>query len=194
MTMVELAAWLVAIVTILTLLWKGAMMAATFLTNTYRFWADFASMPETVAKLSKEVMPNGGQSLSDVVRATQKQLAVVEQRGVAWIEESPRLMFQTDENGHFVFVNRAFKLKTGFTNEALGVGWINVVTQNERMDVFKRWREAVDQEREFIDVFSLVDARGSSVQVQCHAYPMRDRGTLIGYFGSLKKKEDTLDA
>lgn len=169
----------------------------TSLMSTARqFMRDFASMPDTVAKLSKEILPNGGSSIGDRVRALQDQMTIVDQRSLVIIDASDHPMFRATAEGGFTFVNRAFYDLTGaLRDDVMGEGWVNVIWPEDRARVVEAWEDAVQSERDFIERFRVSSRLGGPAPVHCRARVMRNPdGTTVGFYGIMSLEDRNAQA
>ena len=100
---------------------------------------------------------------------------------------SPVGVFQTDDEGQYIYVNARWREITNIydihlTQEA----WIKNLHPEERFNVLTRWKEAVSKAEEFRMEYRLLRDDGTEVNVICHAKPLFDtEGLVSGYLGSL---------
>lgn len=119
-------------------------------------------------------------SLRDEIIARGRVMSHVIDRGV----------FEADEHGACVFVNREWSRITGIANqEALGWGWLQGVHPEDAVRVRLAWKHAVaNQERFGPMTYKWIDSSGEVTRVNSEAYPTRNGGgRLHGYVGWLEK-------
>ena len=127
-----------------------------------------------------ELQPNSGSSLHDVVHAIAAAQRARDDR-----DADP--LFWTDNLGRCTHVNRAYLRMTGRSREELvGSGWLNCVDFADRSRIRDRWREAVQEARDFDELFLLLDHRGEVYRVHARATRLLgSTGRLLGYYGEL---------
>lgn len=135
--------------------------------------------------------------LGDLVDAFNGMVAKIERDNIALRESEDRFrtltasspvgVFQTDEEGQYMYVNTRWREITNIydihlTQEA----WVKSLHPEERFNVLNKWKEAVSQGAEFRLEYRLLQDDGTEVNVICHAKPLHDSGGLVtGYLGSL---------
>jgi len=153
----------------------------------------------SVEAIEKQMFPNGGSSMRDVVDRTStlmKEMAKDVSMSVAQnrslFEQSEVGMFEGDDDGEIVWANRALRQLTGMRLEQLvGSGWINAVHDEDRRRVENDWRLATAQRRPFIAMFRLTHIRtGAIVEVYCESYPVvADGGMGAGWLGLIRTRD-----
>jgi PAS domain S-box-containing protein len=142
--------------------------------------------------MAKEMKPNGGSSLRDSVEGLKGSIDAIlstvvklDQRQVAISQHNDKGIFESDQNGDFIFVNRAFCHITKRTpEEAYGRGWKVFICPEEREAVTDEWYNCVKERRDFTMTFNYLLTDGSKVKVNCHAYVLKDaKAQVIGYMG-----------
>lgn len=156
-----------------------------------QFFRDFAAMPDAVKKLTKEIMPNDGSSLSDKIRAMETRLTIIDQSTNVMADVRPHPLFKTDDKGHPIFLNRAWLSLTGLSaSDAQGDGWINAIWPEDRKHIYEEWEAAIEQERDFSHDLRMKRADGSPVWVSCTARVMKDvQGKVVGWYGVINMKD-----
>lgn len=135
--------------------------------------------------------------LGDLVDAFNGMVAKIENDNIALRESEDRFrtltasspvgVFQTDNEGQYIYVNARWREITNvydihLTQEA----WIKSLHPEERFNVLTRWKEAVNKAEEFRMEYRLLRDDGTEVNVICHAKPLFDAdGVVNGYLGSL---------
>lgn len=154
---------------------------------------------DTVELISKQLFPNGGSSLRDVVDRNSKvmidmakdvSMSVAQNRSL--FEQSVMGMFEGDDDGEIVWANRALRQMTGMRLEQLaGSGWINAIHDDDRRRVENDWRLATANRRPFLAMFRITHiGSGAIAPVHCEAYPVfADGGLCSGWLASIRPRE-----
>lgn len=142
------------------------------------------------AKLTEDEMGNLVDAFNGMVAKIENDniaLRESEDRFRTLTASSPVGVFQTDDEGQYIYVNARWREITNIydihlTQEA----WIKSLHPEERFNVLSRWKEAVSKAEEFRMEYRLLRDDGAEVNVICHAKPLFDPdGMVTGYLGSL---------
>jgi PAS domain S-box-containing protein len=100
---------------------------------------------------------------------------------------APVGIFQTDSQGHCLFVNPQWMELTGLSMaEALGTGWANAIHPSDRELVFTEWSKNSTTERQFSMEYRFRTPTGKINWVFSMAIAIRDEaGAIVGYFGTV---------
>ena len=117
-------------------------------------------------------------------------------------QELPVGVFLVDLEGRCQYVNERWCQMTGLTAEqAAGLPWTQFVHPDEREQVLRDWRTAVERESEFVADHRFRGPSGRITWLDTRAVPLRDRASRIAlYLGvnadiaTLKRTEETLRA
>jgi PAS domain S-box-containing protein len=103
------------------------------------------------------------------------------------VTHAPVGIFQTDSQGHCLFVNPRWMELTGLSmTEALGTGWAEAIHKSDRELVFAEWYESARTERQFSMEYRFRTPAGKVNWVFCTAIAIRNEaGALAGYFGTI---------
>lgn len=149
-----------------------------------------------VEKMAKELGANGGKSLADkITRASALQelhgiqLSKIEARVDGISDVLDYSIFEADDLGRWIRVNRSFEMQFGYACDDLaGHGWINLVDQPDRARVVEEWRHAVKDQRAFRCRTSLITRAGmqlvANVMADPTVNPPGDR--MVGYLGRIE--------
>lgn len=101
-------------------------------------------------------------------------------------ETSPSIVFQTDAEGHIIYVNKRFLEITGqHPNDSSGYGWAARLHPDDYERVFEGWLHAVEAKITWRDEYRFKHTDGSDVWVLGLASPIRsDNGDIAGYIGT----------
>ncbi len=142
--------------------------------------------------VAKEIAPNGGSSFRDTLDRLSKNITILNQSNaliqgklVAIINNKNKGIFETDVNGDYIFVNRAYcRLFSRSTEEALGKGWKLFIHPEDRVRVTQEWFDCVRENRDFVSSFKILHQDGKILTVNCNAYVIKDlAGNCLGYLG-----------
>lgn len=105
------------------------------------------------------------------------------------IQSHDEALFETNEKGEFILVNRAFCRMTGRTEHDLrGWNWLQAVCEDNRAGVAAEWNDCILKGRVFDFTFNVVRPDGSRREVLCKAHAMRGtEDKVTGWLGSLKE-------
>jgi PAS domain S-box-containing protein len=150
----------------------------------------FGRMSETrkrIELIASELVPNHGTSLRDAIDRIERQASHNGAALRAWWLGSPYAMYETDSIGNILWTNRAYQRLTGLGAEDLkGLGWVNMIREEERERIKEAGRAAVDDVRSMEIDFFLHNGK----LVHCAAEPLKSPdGGLIGFLGSLTPVE-----
>lgn len=162
-----------------TAAWKKGVVPA------WRLASNISKILNSIEGIKLQLEPNGGGSMRDAIDRIEARIITHEQRQRLVLMDSPIAIFETDANGGCVYVNRTYSRWTGRSLEDLqGMGWINVISLENRDEVMKEWNKALKQIREFSMAYNMVTINGESIRIQCNAFPMFDsKKNLTGWLG-----------
>ncbi len=117
-------------------------------------------------------------------------------------QQLPVGVFLVDVEGRCQYVNEHWCQMSGLTAEqATGLPWMQFVHPDEREQVLRDWRTAVEQESGFAADHRLRGPSGRVAWLSTHIVPLRDRASrIVSYLGvnvdiaGFKRTEETLRA
>lgn len=118
------------------------------------------------------------------------------------IQESPVGVYQTDENGKYIFANQSWCETAGLTQEeAMGNGWAKSLHEEDAENVFQNWNKTIVSKGKWGHEYRIKSTAGKVSWVFGTASPMYNvDGKIIGYVGintdisKLKETEQALKA
>ena len=115
------------------------------------------------------------------------QQVQAEQRYATLTKMAPVGIFQTDAEGHCVYVNECWCQIAGLTpDEAAGFGWVNSIYPNDREFVSTEWYAATQADRPFHMEYRFQNAAGQITWVFGQAAAERSAtGEIVGYVGTI---------
>ena len=126
---------------------------------------------------------------SEIARrtASEEALRENERRLEALMRLLPVGVFYTDPVGNFKYVNPTWLNLTGLAMEhALGKGWLEALSGEDKTRVFAEWNAALREKRTFQSEFRFARPGGAAVWVFATALAERDQeGNVTGYVGTL---------
>ena len=137
--------------------------------------------------VERELSPNGGTSLRDMVTRIDLRQIATEARVRSTLATLRIAVWESDAAGACVYASRPLLRLAGRSAEEItGNGWVSMVDPNQQERVYADWRAAVDQGREYEATYTLVRGDGSTIEVHAEAYTIRNGdGRLLGYVGAL---------
>ncbi len=135
------------------------------------------------------------------LEAAKQKISENERRFMSLAQGSPVGIFQTDETGKGIYVNKKWRDIVGIS-EAQGYdfGWVAAIHPEDRQKFLKRWAHAFSSKTDFALRFRFQNSEKGTRWVKSHASPYYDeRGNFIGYVGTLeditkrKQAEDKLE-
>jgi PAS domain-containing protein len=148
---------------------------------------DIAALKVDLDKISSEFKTNGGKSLKDQINDLQSSTKTIlyRQRWILDNREEP--IFETDEKGHFTWINDAFaRLTDRPFRELQNNNWINCLREDTREEITESWRLAIENKRTFEHVLFIVDSKNRIFSTKCIASRQED-GKYIGGFMAVEK-------
>lgn len=140
----------------------------------------------------KELHPNGGSSLRDLLNRIETKLerthraAKITLKMQRLYEEHEGLAaFLTDSEGRCIYANANYLALVGLTHDEILInGWKNVIDEAVREDVANAWDAAVRDRRDFHWTIQYIRYRtGEKFLARCDAYCVTDEDTIIGWIG-----------
>lgn len=146
-------------------------------------------MMEALDTIRKQLVPNGGASISDKLdRVETNQIIQGHRLGVA-LQTAKTAVVETDSRGRVVLVNEPLCMLLGRTKEdLLGNNWISVIHPEDREVVSDEWKDAVENHRNFDAHFRFVLLDGASMRVYMKMSPTPSHQERhLGYIGVIMK-------
>lgn len=167
-------------------LWK-------IMVGTAKLEAQVTQLDSKIDTIIRQVTPNGGSSIIDVVNRVEKAQYWQQERTKALLSEVTYGVWESDGDGECYWINDVFGTMAGAQFwELRGQNWINVVHPNERDRVIHEWLEAVKHRRNYLQHYTMVNLlTGESFPVEARATVVRDKGgESIGWIGTITRLEE----
>lgn len=150
----------------------------------YHMFKKMQKLFETVERIDKEFLPNGGGSMKDTLNRIEARQMKSEQRQKVLLLDSDDLIYETDANGDTTWVNRTYtRVVNKGLDELKGNGWISCIYSEDQDKVMEEWITCFKQSRDF-DMDFRMWAQDKVINVNSKAHPLvDDKGKVIGYLG-----------
>lgn len=155
----------------------------------------------------RELRPNGGASLRDVVDQIAMRLGHLEegQAHLSRAVEATRALqtaymslatgehqalFHADAKGNCIWVDATFSQWTGSNiSQVEGYGWISMIAEPDRERVIEQWQLAVEHAADFRCEYLLLRYDGARLPVVGRAIAMHGpKRELVGYLGTIEQR------
>jgi len=144
--------------------------------------------------IQKELNTNGGSSLKDAINRIESRLSLQDgkYRATLSLLESP--VWESDEDGNCIWVNRAYRKLTGYDIDNLrDMGWISIISPEYRELVSEEWESSVKDHRHFSLSYNIVTSFGKIIFVEGEGYPIyandKNKNIVKGHIGVLLIKD-----
>jgi PAS domain S-box-containing protein len=142
------------------------------------------SIMSTLDDIKKEVKPNGGSSLRDSIDRIESLQSKHNLINAAQLSVSNVAYWESDSKGRFVVVSQAFcRLLAVSESEITGSNWATMLHKEDKANVLREWADCIKFERSFSMEFRFVRPNKSVVKVEAKAYPLINKGQMIGIWG-----------
>jgi PAS domain S-box-containing protein len=119
-------------------------------------------------------------------RAAEEALHASEARFRVICEASPIGVFLSDAEGSGVYANPTMLRYLGLDEQtALNAGWRSALPPDDALQIAAAWEQAVANQADFERTHQLVRPDGSEIHVVVRAAPIRQKGMVIGFVGSV---------
>lgn len=133
-----------------------------------------------VTAIAEQFETNGGSTLSDRISAITTKLDVLMVLNDVSLNLLPYSVFKSDSFGHINWVSRRLPHELDLeASDALGLGWLSAVAEEDRRTVRQAWLEAIQDSRAVNIEFFLLD--GSLCILE--ALPVKSTRGLEGMLG-----------
>lgn len=149
---------------------------------------------ESLKKIQKELIPNGGGSLRDAINRIDAKVSFLA-KNVSSLQVSSDVMSDTlnlcrwasDEDGKVNFMNAPLRQLIGVAddNSFYGDGWTNDVLKEDRNAAYAEWMRCVKSKIDYNDSYRIKNRRtGEVIKVTSHAKISKLQGSAIeGWHG-----------
>ncbi len=151
---------------------------------------------DQVAEIKREVLPNGGGSMRDVVNDT-RRIAEASAEDIhhhtqvhwATLHDARCGIFETNADGEAIKINHMLNRLLGrASDELLGNNWVRSIAEHDRERVTEEWNNAIKFEREMEIVGEFEHSDGTTFKALVRARVTRKRnGDIDGWTFILTK-------
>jgi PAS domain S-box-containing protein len=129
-----------------------------------------------------------GKNIENTIK-TESKLATI-------LDTVPSGIFETDQDGNYIYVNKRWQELTGLdTKAAQGQGWVDAIHPDDRGKVFSEWNDAIKTSRPFDLHYRFLHTNQSEVLVHGQTNKILDKeGKLSGYIGTVADITQTQNA
>lgn len=143
---------------------------------------------ESMEPIRKQVLPDGGHSLADIVQQIADDVCEMRASQDLMMVAMNQARFRCDANGNCVEVNRSYLDLVGAQREdALGREWVNLIHQSDQERVEREWDESVRHQRALAIDYKMRHKDGTVVNVRCKTRVVKRTDRVIGYIGIIEK-------
>lgn len=151
---------------------------------------DISTLKTEVSNISKELKPNGGESIKDQINQLQSSTKTIlyRQRWILDNREEP--IFETDIKGNFTWANDSLiRLTDRLFKDLENNNWINALCEKTRDEVNDSWQMAIENKRNFEHEVIIVDSKNRAFAAKCVAVRQED-GKYVGKLINIKELRD----
>ncbi len=161
-----------------------------------------------IEEIAAQLQPNGGTSLADHVTKIDDNLATLSARMAALdsrsiaiqrrqqfsdqvmrsiLDASGMAFWESNEAGETVYASQRLAEMIGCSPpEVLGRGWVTFLHPQDKEQVVREWREAVQEKRGFAAAYRYLHRNGRVVKVHGRSVPLvNENDEIIGHSGTL---------
>lgn len=144
---------------------------------------DFLNLIPELKKMTVQFKPNGGKSIVDILNRLENHLGYTDQKIRVIASYMGIATFESDKEGLYTFVSKQWMdvMELSY-DQAIGNGWINIVEEEMRDEIFREWQACIHQNREFHYTTRLSHMEDKEISIV--AWPIRNiDGTAEKFFG-----------
>lgn len=194
-----------ALITVVSVIATGLVKARNHIRRVTKALDDLTALPAQFGELKTEVslvhnqlLPNGGNSVSDRVdklTAGQVQtnetlttlassLTALARKQQASFHLSERNLLEFNAAGHCIFANRTYLRYTGRTEaELMGSGWTSVFHPEDQRKLLDAWDRAVETHSSMEVFVRISDVKGDYAQGTFQMTPITTTQGLVAWLG-----------
>lgn len=162
---------------------------AGFFKPVIMFFHDFFDIIKTQKEIKRQILPNGGSSISDTVKRIELRQCLEDGMDRAILTKINAVLFEFSIEGKCLAVSKPYCDFVGKQREdILENGWINCIAEEDRERVWEEWINAISQKREYIDKYHMIDKDGKKIPVSCRTFiVLGPKLEIIRYIGLIEK-------
>lgn len=168
---------------------------STLIVKMYLIWKSNQKKKESIIKMLSEIhvelKPNHGSSIKDKIDKIEGRLDMqsfeisrISNRQSWLLENGIHILFESDENGKFTWVNSNFRELVKFEDKhVLGYGWKNLIVEEQRDHISARIINYIRDGISFECKFDILDSAGKLYNVKCICSYINTNGK-VGVLGT----------
>ena len=141
-----------------------------------RLYKSHFILVKTIEDIKKEVTPNGGSSIKDVINRIEKRQIMIDKRTKAIFYNLDNSIFEVDQNGNILWANRSFHKALG-TKNLKGLDWVSIIDESERESFLREIESCTKTVRELKFETKSTDGK----KIKFSGFPYRDNGRNFGF-------------
>ena len=141
-----------------------------------RLYKSHFVLMKTIEDIKKEVTPNGGSSIKDVINRIEKRQIMIDKRTKAIFYNLDNSIFEVDQNGNILWANRSFHKALG-TKNLKGLDWVSIIDESERESFLREIESCTKTVRELKFETKSTDGK----KIKFSGFPYRDNGRNFGF-------------
>jgi PAS domain S-box-containing protein len=130
----------------------------------------------SVDEIKKELTPNGGSSIKDVINRIEERQIMIDKRSKAIFYNYEAAIFEVDRNGNILWANQSFHKVMG-TKNLKGLDWVSIIDEPKREDFLKELESCSKRIRELR--FETKSTEGKEIKFS--GFPYRDNDRNFGF-------------
>lgn len=186
------AAGLLSILGIVKVLWPKLKLGWEMAFGNKEIKAELSCLKDSINFIVEELKENNGRSLRDSVNRIECGVEKSVQRQRAFLDNSNEMIFETDTEGNYEWVNRTYANRVGrLPGDLMGRGWINVIAEDQRDKIKKDWYQAAKENRSYEATLVMQTSKGKKFKAYVRSQRMlSDSKVLLGFIGYIYVLED----
>lgn len=184
---------LIAFFTAIGLFWAILKFAGVgFFKPLFAFFHDIVDIVNTQKEIKRQILPNGGSSISDTVKRIELRQCLADGMDRAILTKINAILFESSSEGKYLAVSKPYCDFVGKQREdLLDNGWINCIADEDKERVWEAWAHAIEQRREYIDNYKMIDKDGKAIPVSCRTFlVLGPKLEIIRYIGLIEKTHE----
>jgi len=146
-----------------------------------RFYKNNEYLIQTVNQIKKEVTPNGGSSIKDIINRIDRRQVMIDKRSKAIFYNVDDAILEVDEDGNILWANQKFHDTIGSKNIS-GLDWVSHIDESQRGYFLRELESCSEKLRELR--FETTSMEGKKITFL--GFPYRDGDKNYGFLIYIK--------
>lgn len=145
-----------------------------------------SKLKKSIEQQTHQLVPNGGNSLRDVVDRIESRLLHLEatQRALLELQEMDAGHFLANKRGEFIWVSDRFGVLLDVEKEeCLKYEWLKAISPNDQVGLFNSWRVKIQTGQPFLYTFDTISGKNLDIYV---VPIINNNEEVLGFIGSIK--------